>query len=349
MGMALALAASVCADTEKPHRSPVNAMPYYWFRTERGISGPMGPADPRLVEMAAALSAGELGRCREIAQGVLDSSDSPDQRSEARAYLVESYLAEGDFAGARAAAERLNDAESLLRANNLDAAYTAEVGRLQRIVATTQDTEMAAWAQLRTAQAHELVGKTDVAVESYRKVLARYPTGVHAATAVRRLASLLDPTGLEPGALLTLDAFGDTYPGSAAARALARVYRAAGYRCFRVDDRARAVLAWERSSRFESDLEQRAADLLSMGESLIVLQRYEEAHTCLQRVMSSASPALSDRRRQAAYLDAVAYHDAGNFAAAIEVLARLVAEGGGDRLQVDSQRYLDDLRRMQDE
>ncbi len=200
MGMALALAASACAETEKPHRSPANAMPYYWFRTERGVPGPLVAADPRLAEMATALSVGDLGRCREIAQALLDSADAPDLRAEASSYLVESYLAEGDFAGARAAAQRMDDAESLLRVNKLEAAYNAEVSRLRRIVASTENSEEACTALLQMARAHARFGQAVRAKQAYWSVLERDQHGGHAMVAAQEMLTVEEAAAGTAGA-----------------------------------------------------------------------------------------------------------------------------------------------------
>ncbi len=203
MGMALALAAPAFADTEKPHRSPVNAMPYYWFRTERGVPGPLVAADPRLAEMATALSGGELARCRELAQSILDSTDSPDLHAEASAYVVESYLAEGDFAGARASAERMDDAQSLRRVGKLESAYNAEVSRLQRIVATTKDGELTVRALLGLGVLHEATEDHVAAREAYVQAITECGTAPSVITSARRLLALCQTQG---GAAATSDA-----------------------------------------------------------------------------------------------------------------------------------------------
>ncbi|MFB3883260.1 MAG: tetratricopeptide repeat protein [Armatimonadota bacterium] len=192
-------------------------MQFYWFRTDRGVPGPAVAADPRLTEVAAALSAGQLAQCRELAQAVLDSADDHDLRAEASSYLVESHLAEGDFAGARAAAKRTGDTESLARVNKLEAAYNAEVNRLQRIVATTQDTELAAWAQLRTADTHRQIGRWEQAELSYWKLVQRYPEERWAGKAVVCLADMRWQRGDPDGAVALCQQVADLAPDSEAA------------------------------------------------------------------------------------------------------------------------------------
>jgi len=162
IALAFLLAASIAAygQDEQGRLSPHHPMQFYWFRTERPIEpGPIAPLDLRLQETAEAFGRGDFALARSLAQGLLDSADTaPDVRGEAAAFLIKAYLAEGDFDGARKAAQRAGDADALARVNGIEARYKAEVGRLQQIVATTTDPEAAARAQVETAMAHEAAG-----------------------------------------------------------------------------------------------------------------------------------------------------------------------------------------------
>jgi tetratricopeptide (TPR) repeat protein len=130
---------------------------------------------PRAQEMAEALGAGHHKKCRELAGALVDAAD-PVLRAQAIAYLIESHLAEGDFDGARAAARALADQGLLRRIETAESDYRMAINRLQRIVATTRSQADAARAQLLSARVHQQNHRLDRAVESYWKVVNRFPT-----------------------------------------------------------------------------------------------------------------------------------------------------------------------------
>ncbi|UCC67982.1 MAG: tetratricopeptide repeat protein, partial [Armatimonadota bacterium] len=206
--------------------SPDQPMHYYWFRTERGAPRESRSMDPRLREVSEAFGAGDFERARELAQALLDLADDPTLRSEAASYLTQSHLAQADFEGARAAAQRLNDDESLARITKMKAEYLAEVGRLQRIVARAKDAAEAAQAQLLTAHAHRLAGLLNVAQESYWKVCWRYPNRPEAGRAIREIVNVHHVHGDARGARSVCKMAVDAAPDSdLAVRACEAIYR----------------------------------------------------------------------------------------------------------------------------
>jgi tetratricopeptide (TPR) repeat protein len=188
----LALAAMLLATSTVlgVEAGPDNPRKHYWLRNSDARVIEAGPMDARLREIADAFGRGEHERSRELAEALLDATNDPTLRGEAAAFLVQAYLAEGDFESARAAARRLEDQESLARVNRIEADYKAEVGRLQRIVATTKDPAEAARAQLLTARAHQRVGRGEVALESYWKVVGRHPDAPEAGDAIWWIAEI---------------------------------------------------------------------------------------------------------------------------------------------------------------
>jgi tetratricopeptide (TPR) repeat protein len=146
--------------------------------------------DPLILRMAEAFGTGGYDECRRLANSVLDSGDDPALRSQAAAYLIESHLAEGDFDGARAAAQQLKDQDALARVDRLEADYTAEIGRLQLIAATAGDRGEAARAHLLSATVHQQVGRPQLALESYWKVVRGHPQQREAGDAIARIARL---------------------------------------------------------------------------------------------------------------------------------------------------------------
>lgn len=180
---------------------PDNPRKHYWLRNTGARVVERGPMDARLREIADAFGQGELEQARTLAENLLAATEDANLRAEAAAFLVQGYLEEGDFESARAAAARISDAESLARINRIEAEYKAEVGRLQRIVATTKDPAEAAHAQFLTARAHEGVHCLDVAVESYWKVVRRYPEHPPSASAARWLLAMEQRSSGNPAAV----------------------------------------------------------------------------------------------------------------------------------------------------
>jgi len=146
--------------------------------------------DLRVRQLVEAFGRGDLAKARDLAEQALAKAADNRVRRQATGVLIESYLWEGEFAGARRAAQLAGDAEALTSISQTEAAYRAEVARWQRIVASSKDPAQAAEAQLRTAQAHQAAGKWELADASYRKVIARYPGLPQAAEAVVRLANM---------------------------------------------------------------------------------------------------------------------------------------------------------------
>jgi tetratricopeptide (TPR) repeat protein len=211
---------------------PDNPRKHYWLRNTGARVVEAGPMDARLREIADAFGLGDYGTCRRLANTLLDSTKDPALRAEAAGFLMQSHLAEGDFESARAAAERINDAESLARINGIEANYKAEVGRLQRIVASTTDPAEAAHAQFLTARAHEGVHCLEVAVESYWKVVKRYPWLLEAGEAVGQIVGIHCTQGEPERALLACQEAIALVPDSPTA---ARAARAIAMICFTYD------------------------------------------------------------------------------------------------------------------
>ncbi len=117
------------------------------------------------AEVAAAELASLLTHARPVAQAPASPRTSPPPHRTA----------------ARGAANSISKAK---------AAYHAETSRLQDIVRTTEDPDEAALAQLLTAFAHQRMGRVRVALQSYQKVIARYPSSAHATRALRHIAAL---------------------------------------------------------------------------------------------------------------------------------------------------------------
>jgi tetratricopeptide (TPR) repeat protein len=177
--------------------------------------------DPRLQQIADALGVGDYQTTRQLADLLLESATDPTLRAEASAYLVESCLAEGDFAGARAAAERVNDEESLVRVNKLEAAYHAEVGRLQRIIASTENSEEACTALLQMARAHARFGQAARAKQGYWSVLERDQHGAYAMIAAQEMLTVEEVAAGTAGARsLCLEIIGSDPTGLSAAGAI---------------------------------------------------------------------------------------------------------------------------------
>jgi len=179
-----------------PRGTPEKPELHYWFLNTAGPESEPGVMDARVIALAEALGDNRIEECRELARALAGEAEDPEVRRQAVEYLVETYLAEGDFAGAREAAKGLSHMSPevcdamLARVNQREVTYHAEVGGLQRIVATTRDPEEASRAQLQTAHLHHQVGRLHLALTSYLKVIDRYPGQRSATAAVAQMAGI---------------------------------------------------------------------------------------------------------------------------------------------------------------
>jgi len=206
---------------------------HFWRRNVAGPGPQLGAMGRRIEEIAEAFGRGEFAQARRLAEAVLDSTEEVELRAEAAAFVVQSHLAEGDVEAARAAAERIGDQESLARISRIEAEYKAEVGRLQRIVATTEDAAEAARAQLLTARAHEAACRLGLAEQSYWKVIERYSDCPEAGDALWHIARLHCARGRSGQALAACVSAAQRFPNSLSLAAtgterIARLPRAHG-------------------------------------------------------------------------------------------------------------------------
>jgi len=190
--LALLLATGV-ASASPP--GPDNPPDRFWFRNPLGPPPHSSTMDPRLQEIADAFGVSDYQTTRQLANLLLESTTDPTLRSEAAAFIIESRLAEGEFDGARAEAQRLGDQESLTRLDKLEADYEAEVAGLQEVIARSSDPHDAAAAQLALADAHCSFGKVRLACEIYARAIHTSPDEPLASAAASRLIAIYERQG----------------------------------------------------------------------------------------------------------------------------------------------------------
>ena len=187
--------------------SPEKPNVQYYFLNVEGTGPDVGEMDGRLKGIADAFGRGEFARCRELGEALIELSDDEGLRAEAVTYVVESYVAEGDFDGARAGIKDMLPTspetcrDLLAEVNGREREYNAQVARLQHIVASSDEQETAARAQLRTAHLHRICGRLELADRSYRKVVERYPLSREAGAAFGHLSSRQWEAGDHEGAI----------------------------------------------------------------------------------------------------------------------------------------------------
>jgi len=147
--------------------------------------------DPRLREIGDTFGAGDYQRARDLAQALLDTRDDAALRTEASAFIVESYLAEGDFRAARGAAESFELQDTLGRIDEVEREYRTEITRLRDLAANAPEAGQAAEALLLMGRAHWRVGLLDRAIQSYDEAIAQEPNGATAAQALGESMQLL--------------------------------------------------------------------------------------------------------------------------------------------------------------
>jgi tetratricopeptide (TPR) repeat protein len=307
-----------------------NPAPRYWFRTGRSVPAEAQPMDPRVREISDRFGAGAYQRARDLAQALLDATDDAALRTEAAAFIVESHLAEGDFDGARAAAERLGDSDALACIKQLEANYRAEVGRLQHIVATSSDLAEAAEAQFLTARVHEAAYRLRVAEDSYWKVIERYPQEVWAGQALWQIVLLHRSAGDLEEALRACIWGAGEFPNS---RSLARIATERITRLSRLHDRPAECRAWLLDLvRRHPETYLSAWARYRLGELHWRADRPDEAADAWQRAWENEArareiPNLAERLAEARYCAACKARAAGEFEDALVHLAFLGSMG----------------------
>ncbi len=172
---------------------------------ERGRS-PGGPAqrphthpettDPEVAKAINAFSAGDYVKARAIAEGIMQKPDRGSRRAEALDVMVESWLLQGEFGKARAAARKYGkeapkaSGEALVRIDAEEKEYHADLKRLEARKRKAKKAEDQAHFQLLIGHTHHKVGRMAEAEKAYREVIARYPKTKAAGMARRQLASM---------------------------------------------------------------------------------------------------------------------------------------------------------------
>jgi tetratricopeptide (TPR) repeat protein len=323
-GICAVFGTTALAGTPTPERPEER----FYFLNVDGPGPDTGKFDERLKPVAEAFGDGQFGRCRELATALLRSMREPGLRNEAQAYVVESYLAEGNFRAALAAAEKADDETLTPYVSDTALLHEQQLSHLQQALAASDDPAHVLHLRYCIGHVQQAFGQREPAIEAYGAVIGAAPEGAYAGAAVRQIANILTLYDPSSAALERLDAIVGSHPGSYAERALAAVYSELGRKEFRRGKRARAVAAWERACSLEPDAERRARTVLSLGESLINLARYDEAHAWLQPLREDASPGLAEWRKTAEYLDAVAYVRSGDSGMAAPILELIVGAPG---------------------
>jgi TolA-binding protein len=168
-------------------------------------SAHLGPPDPEVDKALAAFSAGDYAKARALGEAMLQKPNRGSRHDEAVDVIVESWLAEGDFTRARAAAKRYAkqaptaSKEAVARVDAQEKDYRADLAELQRRRQRAKKPEQAAHLQLLIGHTHRRVGRMALAEQAYREVIARYPKTQAAGMAKRQLASMGKSAGKPKG------------------------------------------------------------------------------------------------------------------------------------------------------
>ncbi len=168
-----------------------------------GGASPHGPTDPEVQKGLNAYSDGDYAQVRHVAEGLLAKRNRGSTHAEAVDMLVESWLAQGDSAQARAAATRYRgqtpqaSREALKRIAERERIYERELRRYRRQEAAARQPEEAAGSKLRMGHLYRQYGRLDLAEATYRAVIADYPDSEAARRAQRQLGRVhAEPLGL---------------------------------------------------------------------------------------------------------------------------------------------------------
>jgi len=161
-----------------------------------GVESELGEMDPRLEAVLTAFGSNRYDECRRLAEALIEESDDSSTRAECVGLVILSYLHQGEFNAAREAAERLRSvsphvcSDLLDQVNRDERDYQAEVNHLQQIVATSDNPEESARAQLRIARVYHMFGCLELVEVICREMIQRIPSCMEAGGAVSHLALL---------------------------------------------------------------------------------------------------------------------------------------------------------------
>ena len=233
--LVLLLVAGPCASAPRGPDSPGNQ---FGFRNPGGPDPEQGELGGDAVALAKAFGKGRLTEAKAIAETLLSGTRSPDERAIAVRYLVESYLAEGDYEGARRAirkaADALPDSRGVLaRILSVENADRTETLRLEAAASDTGDAVSALRARLRLAEWHHRHGRLQTAAEIYERLIEERPDAPGAGAALTQLVAIrLHLAGPDEAVLLATTML-DRYSSSrtvvrAAVRSIASVHLMSG-------------------------------------------------------------------------------------------------------------------------
>jgi TolA-binding protein len=157
----------------------------YWF-LKPASEREQGLMDPALQQVSDAYGKADFVRCRELAQGVLETTEDERTRAEAMAYVVEAWVAEGDLAKAAQVAAGCHDTGLVARVASRRDAYATALARLGQ---SRTDGEGGS-AALREARVHRQAGLLEPAQKSYWRVITEYPDSRETVRAVRELINM---------------------------------------------------------------------------------------------------------------------------------------------------------------
>ncbi len=164
--------------------------------TTQPLSAHLETTDPEVAKAINAFSAGDYVKARAIAEGIMQKPDRGTRRAEALDVMVESWLLQGEFGKARAAARKYSkeapkaSREALVRIDAEEKEYHADLKRLEARKRKAKKAEDQAHFQLLIGHTHHKVGRMAEAEKAYREVIARYPKTKAAGMARRQLASM---------------------------------------------------------------------------------------------------------------------------------------------------------------
>jgi len=203
-----------------------------------GVEPEVGEMDPKLAEALNAFGSSRYDECRKLAEDLISAGDNSSTRAECVGIIILSHLQQGDFDGARKAAERLGAVspdvcqDLLQQVSREERDYQAKINPLQEIIAISRDPAEKARAELQVAHAHRIFGRLEMAENSYQRLIEQRPKSPEAASAVSQLASLAVERGDYAAGIRRMEQIAGRYPKTLAAlrayMAIPRLYLAQG-------------------------------------------------------------------------------------------------------------------------
>lgn len=262
--------------------SPDEPQDLYYFLNVDGPGPDFGEMDGRLKGIADAFGRGEFARCRELAEALIESSDDEGLRAEAVTYVVESYLAQGEFEKAAQIADEYDRAEIAARVASLKRGYSAALARLD--VTVIGGGVEPVGLILKRGRLHRQAGCLELAQGSYWKVISEHRGSPEAVRAASEVVNMHQAYGTPESVTKVCETLVGLDPDSDVAVAVCRAI-SGSWAAWQGGETAAVMDILRGIAENHPNTRSGATSGLDLGQLLLASEQYEQAEEVWSRVV----------------------------------------------------------------